>query len=546
MILSYTSISPILLSGYFPMHDDTQPTRVYELYSALKDGQFPVRWVQNLGYGYGYPLFNFYAPLPYYVGAGFMMLGIDALLATKIMTALGIILAGVSMWYCAKQIFTLEGAILSAILYVYAPYHGVQAYVRGSVGELWAYALLPLAIGGFLTLFKNIRLGIMVGAVGVAGVVLSHNITGFLLVEGLALIVFISAIYWYRKYSTWNILTSGVFLIALGLSLSAFFWLPALAEAKFTNAQSLIGGDNNFRNHFVYLDQLWDSPWGYAGSAPGRLDGMSFKVGKPQILIGVIGLLIWLVTDKKERKFKKIILLVSILISVFFMLSISKPLWEILPYMAYVQYPWRILVFVVFGLSLGAGGIFSILKKHAMLVRYGLLGSLLGIVLIFSGKYFASQYPNQKTASDYTNATLVRWDISKISDEYMPQNFPTPQSSQETIKNPMIGSDGIIITEIDARSNQIHARIDSALGGNITHFVAIFPQWRYFVDAAEIFPQQNKNYAQFPVSAGVHQITIYLGNTSIRSVANILSLISVVVLVVCFKKSWEINYEKKS
>ncbi len=83
--LSYFAIKPLFIPGFFPIHDDTQVARVFEMSKSLKDGMFPVRWVSDLGYGYGYPIFNFYAPLAYYVGALFQLVGFNALAATKIM-----------------------------------------------------------------------------------------------------------------------------------------------------------------------------------------------------------------------------------------------------------------------------------------------------------------------------------------------------------------------------------------------------------------------------------------------------------------------------
>lgn len=80
------------------MHDDTQIARVEVMKRALLQKQFPVRWVGDLGYGYGYPLFNFYGPLPYYVGGGLAVLGISSLVATKIMFALGILALGCSTY----------------------------------------------------------------------------------------------------------------------------------------------------------------------------------------------------------------------------------------------------------------------------------------------------------------------------------------------------------------------------------------------------------------------------------------------------------------
>src|SRR3989338_6324726 len=101
LILSFWAIKPLLIPGFFPMHDDTQVARVFEMGKMLGSGVFPVRWVPDLGYGYGYPIFNFYAPLAYYIGGAFILLGFDALLATKLMMILGILLASVFMYLLA-------------------------------------------------------------------------------------------------------------------------------------------------------------------------------------------------------------------------------------------------------------------------------------------------------------------------------------------------------------------------------------------------------------------------------------------------------------
>ena len=52
----------LLKPGMFDVHDFIHGVRITEMTSALQEGQFPVRWSQNFGYGYGMPLFEFYAP----------------------------------------------------------------------------------------------------------------------------------------------------------------------------------------------------------------------------------------------------------------------------------------------------------------------------------------------------------------------------------------------------------------------------------------------------------------------------------------------------
>ena len=66
--LSFFSWAVLLNSGYFSMHDNQHLARLFELDKAIRAGQFPVRWVAGLGFGYGYPLFNFYPPFIYYLG----------------------------------------------------------------------------------------------------------------------------------------------------------------------------------------------------------------------------------------------------------------------------------------------------------------------------------------------------------------------------------------------------------------------------------------------------------------------------------------------
>jgi hypothetical protein len=70
LLLSFGAIRP-LLARFFPMHDDTQVGRVIVMgkrYGTAISGSMGI----GFRVGYGYPLFSYYGPLPYYVG-GFCM-----------------------------------------------------------------------------------------------------------------------------------------------------------------------------------------------------------------------------------------------------------------------------------------------------------------------------------------------------------------------------------------------------------------------------------------------------------------------------------------
>ena len=429
LLLSFWTIKPFFVQGFFPMHDDTQVARVFEMGKVLKDGIFPVRIVPDLGYGYGYPIFNFYAPLAYYVGGISMLVGFDALVATKIMMTLGIILAGIFMYFLARKFFGEFGGLISGLFYLYAPYHAVDIYVRGDVAEFWAYAFIPLA---FLGIYRK---NILLGTIGFAGLILSHNLTA-LMVTPFLLVAMLLSYFGAEKGKRVTTIFRLLAIFLLGLAVSAFYWIPALAEMKLTNVLSQIGGGSNFRDNFVCLGQLWNSPWGFGGSVPGCIDGLSFKIGKLHILTAAAAVILTFCFEKtrKSKNFTIILFVfLGFLLSGFFALEISKPVWEAISTMAFFQYPWRFLLLLSFFSSFLAGSL-AVLLKHFRILTYVIVLSLIFSVLFFNVKLFVPQIILQKTVTDYTNEITLKWTVSKISDEYLPKNFKKPTSPKNVYK----------------------------------------------------------------------------------------------------------------
>ena len=463
LILSFWAIKPFFISGFFPMHDDTQVARVFEMGKMLKSGVFPVRWVPDLGYGYGYPIFNFYAPIAYYIGGIFILLGFDALLATKLMMALGVVSAGIFMYFLAREFFGELGGIVSGLFYVYAPYHAVDIYVRGDVAEFYAYAFIPLIFLGFYKIFQCLRsdgyhtdnskfkvqnaklkfkiqkFGI-IGSLGFAGIILSHNLTALMTVPFLIAFCLAFIIFSKKETRMLNVLHLTLYIF-LGLAISAFYWIPALAEMKNTNILSQIGGGADFRDHFVCIEQLWTSSWGFGGSTGGCIDGMSFMVGKLHISSTLLLIPILIYVKSKRKYFNKIYYLsifsiAGFLISIFLMLDVSGFLWEAIPAMAFFQYPWRFLILASFSSSILSGAIVFLLSQFK--IRSYLTAFLLVFLLMFFNlKFFVPQTIFSAAASDFTNDKILKWTVSKISDEYLSPNFKKPKSENEIAKTPI-------------------------------------------------------------------------------------------------------------
>lgn len=538
LVLSWWSIRPLLTSGFFPMHDDTQVGRVVAMGRSLRSGQFPVRWVADLGYGYGYPLFNFYGPLPYYVGGLAYVFGFNGLAATKIMFVVGIVLAGLAMYALTANIFGVAGGLIAGVFYLFVPYHAVQIYVRGAVGEFWILVFLPILVLGLWLVSSRSRstIGVIIGALGLAGIITAHTILGY--VSALFAVTAL-LIYWLiAKIRNIHMSLKPYFsVVLLGLALSAFFWLPAIGEMRFTSVASQIGNSADYRFHFVCLNQLWNSPWGFGGSAPGCLDGMSFKLGKLHLLIALSTMIFWFLRRRfwSQRVYLSLLIVsLATMTFIFLMTQSSEWLWKLVPFSAYIQYPWRFLVFAIFGLSFLSGGVVLIWKNR--LIRGLCAGVLIIGAVWFNSKWFNPQYIYQRPVADFESEEELKFRVSRISDEYLPPEVLRPQNLQEVVRATINSASGVTVhQEVD---NGVYARylVNTPQGGEIKVNRAYFPGWQYLVNGKQVEPrlQYGLPYLNLPPHDSV--VELRFRNTPVRTIANILSLIAIGFLLIIYDK----------
>lgn len=544
LILSYRSIQPILEPGFFPMHDDTQPARIFEMSKALSYGQFPVRWVPDLGYGFGYPIFNFYAPLPYYLGAILNLLGVEILLATKIVFIIGVLLAGLTMFILVKEISTWISGTVASVLYVYAPYHAVLIYVRGAVGELYAYALLPILVLGVynllsckkekgLQIIKKRKRAVVLTAVSLAGILLSHNILGMITIYFLLLLFLLNIVYIYFKKKLETNLKLLFISLIIALGLSAFFTLPAVFEKNYTKVTELTQGGSDFHHHFVYLDQMWNSTWGFGGSASGRADGMSLKIGKLHLILGLLSIAALIYLYKRRLISKNLFFFYNIslflfLISVFLMLEQSLIVWEHLPGFSFIQYPWRFLNYSLLGLSIFSSVSFSLLSKAKQLIL-----ALLIIIIAYwlNIKYFTPKEILSVTAADYTSNDNLRFRISKISDEYMPKEFQTPTSAADIAWRGLPENPGITVKDLENTPTKKMFEVKSSQESYIFSNIAYFPGWQATIDGKDTKIINIGGKISLVIPSGVHILVFNLINTPVRVFSNTLSLLSLFLLI---------------
>ena len=373
LIVSILPLFDLFNSGLPITHDGKDHVaRIANFYQSLSEGNLVPRWAGNLNWGYGHPVMMFLYPLPSYIASAFHTIGFSLVESVKLVFAFGFIASMFAMFLWVNAAWGMEAGITAAILYGFAPYRFVDIYIRGAIGEHMAFIFLPFVMFGLYMLAKQsfdtpkiliyrymriIKAEVIV-ALGVAGLILSHNALSimFLPIAGVyALYLFV-----YESKDKRRFFITSVICITLGFILSAFFWIPAFVEGKYTLRDIVTVGD--FQTRFVPLRWFLWSAWNYGGG-----NEFSKSLGVAQLL----GLVLVLVKFSKANRKMQIFTIsaISILIvSLFLMTNAAFPVWQSISLLQKFQFPWRLMSVAVFATSIvGAIGISIVSKKR----RYG-------------------------------------------------------------------------------------------------------------------------------------------------------------------------------
>lgn len=553
LVISILLALPLLKQGLYQIHDDQQIARLYLLDQAFKSGQFPVRWVDQLGFGFGYPLFVFYPPLVYVVGEIFHLLGFSIINSIKIDFFLSILLSGLAMYMFAKQISGRIGGLTASFFYMMAPYRAIDVYIRGALSEAFSFVWLPLILLSFYLLGKNGGKYLVLSALSLTLLMITHNL------------VFLPFMVFFPIYLLFLFTTSpkkkeflkkSLLSIILSLGLSAFFWLPSLLEKQFTIVdQILLKELANFQIHFVYPQQLWDSLWGYGGSGMGANDGLSFKIGKLHIIVSTL-VLIYIVLQSLYAKINSkqnkvaILFIILLVLSAFMTTEYSKPLWELFSPLEYLQFPWRFLIFTTLFSSILAG----LFVYYFKLPIFKILVSLILLLTLFVTNYKLFQpqkYRGDLTDQSATNKKVINWEISKTSFEYSPKGVELVKSDIGTslinITPDKIPEEKIeiekgegTISNVQKKPHVIDFKVNASSPSQIKANVFNFPGWKVFVDNQRqaIDDDNELKLITFPVSVGQHDVKIEFTNTTVRNIGNVISILSLAVLLVLLHKKW--------
>ncbi len=544
---------PFLSRSGLPRETDAElhVFRVAELAHLIRQGVWYPRWASDFYYGYGYPLFNFYGPLTYYLALILTTLpGVGVVGGVKTVFVLGMALAALGTYAFVRDRWGALGGVLAAVAYVYAPYLLLfDPYLRGNLAECFALALIPWLLWAFGRLVNGGGRGYLVGvAVGWAALLATHNVMAALLS---ALLVAYAAFEWLVRRERQSFAVS-VLAPGLGLGLSAFYWLPVLAERRFIQNENIIQGYFDFHDHFVSPGQLF---------GPARIQDLGatfpdfgFSIGLGQvILIGLAVVLLFynLIRDNDKSVFHMFFWLAVALGTISFMLPISVRAWEALPSLAYVQFPWKLLGPLAFTVAVLVGGLPWLVRqvggeRPALAVT---LGGLLLVLLTALPNTFPPAW--NSGLSDATTLDHLRFERqgravgTTSAAEYLPvwvQVKPGPsawltdayeQGRPLNKFDPDSLPSGAQLLEVTHSPVADRFLLESPQPFTARLLTFYFPGWRAWVDGqpVEITPDEPHGFITLPVPAGQHVLQVRFGSTPPRTAGTVVSVASLLALL---------------
>jgi multisubunit Na+/H+ antiporter MnhB subunit len=304
-----------------------------------------------------------------------------------------------------------------------------------------------------------------------------------------------------------------------------------------------------YSDHFFCVWQLWTSiGWNYGGSTKGCIeDGFSFKLGKLHVILAIAGVIyaLWYSYKKKTDMRREILSVIGITFgSLFLTLYASEFIWHIFEKILKVfQFPWRFLVFGLFGvayiISFGADQF----KRKSYFV-WGIIGVSI-LLFALNAKFFERKgiayydYDNQYL-SEYYLVNHVAYQIP----EYLPRsvNSRVWHSFSSVSKTPVFLKD--IVEARDKKTsktlkNQPYEREVETSSRNMYVNIHSAPYWHVYVNESEYltdaFDSFGRPHVLLPQSAYPHEkniVRVIYKQTDLEIISNVISVATLLVLIV--------------
>ncbi len=485
-----------------------------EILSQWKHGIVYPRWAALAHFGYGEPRFIFYPPLSLSLGAALSAVFPWTVVAS-IYLWLALAAAGISMFLLAREWLDRRDATFAAALYAVNPYHLVIIYWRSAFAELLASSLLPLLLLLLLRADeKGRRVTVLLGLL-LACSWLTNAPAAVMIHYSLALLIVVSA--WQRRSP--RVLLVGAAAVLLGAALAAFYLLPAIYEQRWVNIAEAVSAGECPPDNFLFTHTT--------DADHDTFNRVISWIAVAEILLTFVAAWVARSWGSRNRRLWYVLVAWATACAVL-MLSISNPLWNILPKLRFMQFPWRWMLCL--GIPFILLTVFGMRRWTARAAIY--LAML--CVLAFAGQRF--QPPWWDNAADLREMqdNVVTGRGYEGTDEYTPVGADPSaidkNARRVTVDGPARAA--IRVTQWDAESKIFTAEMSAP--DNLALHLFNYPAWRVEVNGRIVRAGTREDTGQMlvPVDAGANRVQITFIRTWDRTAGGWISFLALILVLV--------------
>lgn len=474
-------LSPLLRRGFIVTDDgDWMIIRLSAFFQSLKEGQFPVRFLGRLNYGYGYPVANFLYPGFLYIGSLFHIIGFSFHHSVELICIFSIIGSVFLFYFWLRRFFNEIPSLIGALSFLFSPYMLFDLYTRGSIGELLAIFCIIMCLFCIETGNNKVL------PFGIFLLMLSHNILAALSIPFLC-------IYSLRKQSFQSIVP-----FIIGGMMAAFFWAPAFFERSFVVFNSI-----PVSQPLHYFD----------------ISLRLFLFQFPFLLAGIMAVRRKIDLYLCERR----IFLILLITSGIFVTSLSRFVWQ-LPFMGqYIQFPFRLFTYWLFaGPWLLSYWIHT--EEKVRLKKIGIATVLVFIIL------YVVQYWNTPSIFREEGYYTTNEATTTTHDEYMPRWVKEKPKTHSTERIEFYSGKGII-TPRTLTTQRIDATIVAQEESIIQVNTIYYPGWGATLHdrPIAIYYKNPRGLIQIVVPKGEYRLFVEFRETIFRFITDSISVCGLIL-----------------
>jgi hypothetical protein len=541
------AIAPLIVNGCSCGHDfDFHILSWFEAARQFTHGNLHPHWAYTPAFNAGEPRFVFYPPISWTIGAILGLITPHALggwLWTPIVyTWLALTAACLSLYYLAKEFASHQAALIAAAFYIVNPYILFTAYERTAYAELLAAAWIPLLLHAIL----REKVTIPRIAIPVALLWLTNAPAAVMGCYALALLTVIRLI-----ATAPNALTSRRQIAAntaagtaLGLGLAAFYILPAAYERRYVQAHMAIVPGVRIQDNFIFTHIGVTDHDGVLHTASvvamllilftAAFIAISYlEANRSKKLLAPAPLATHLDSGKKQESTHPLLSLGILSLAIIFLLTpLSNCIWNHVPELIFLQFPWRLLAILAAIMGLSAAIALSLVSLRP--IKAAIIAIAVSITLSVTA-YTVFRQPCDEPDTVSARLALFRSNTgTDPTDEYAPTTADNDSLSQN---NPPYWL---------AENPDAKAPSDSIPGPAPTHLTLSipspqtlilnlrdYPAWRITRNSELIakHEQRDDGLIAIPLPAGTSNISITYAQTSDQALGDILTALSIILLV---------------